>query len=631
MSRSRVTFTRFAQTAGMAIAMLTAPSASMGTPAGSSSSSVLRPPGTQDARTSLSQYERDVLARILDERHLTLEPLPEGKSIESVEVEPLDVFEPADPLPGWLNWFHATSRTAVVEREVLVRSGQRYDQRLIDESARNLRGLKQLSLVLIVPVRTRDPERVRLLVVTKDVWSLRLNWGVNVRNGVIEYLALQPSEENIAGRHLSVAAQYLYDLSTNTFGGSISHQRLYGSRIRFDLRVNAIQYRKTGEFEGSSGTILFGQPLYSTRAEWAWGTSLVWLNRINRPLLPGPEGSYVPRLYRDPSAPNTAPASYEYHARTLSWQTSVMRSYGYEEKSNVSFGLEAVQRNFDAHELLAQGYPEDAVKRFEDKALERKNVRIGPFAQLETYRNRYVSMFDLETLGLQEDYQLGPLAFVKVYSGTKRALGTRDLLGVTTGLQYSASLEGSLIRLWTTHATQLTPRHADDDGLVQGGLRLVSPKLGIGRFVYDGGALYHYQNSRNSRFALGGDTRLRGYPSEQFLGHHLITSNFEFRSRSVKVMEVLIGLVGFYDVGDAFDSANQLHPKHSVGVGGRATIPHFQRVVGRLDLAFPLTPPSEVGQRWSSVALFFTVEGQAFPLPVAQTSTTTTPLLTPPN
>ncbi len=616
----------------LAISTLVAPCVAIGAPTGQFNQTTAVPNSGLVGRSTLSKYERDVLASVLEERHLTLELNPEGKSVESIEVEPLEVFEPADPLPGWLNWFHTTSRTEVIEREVLISAGQHYDQQLVDETARNLRRLKQLSLVLVIPIRSEQRDRVRILVVTKDVWSLRLNESFRVRNAAIEFLSLQLTEENFAGNHLQFAGQYTYDLATNMFGGAVSHQRLFGSHIGASLSINAIQHRATGKFEGSTGALRFAQPLYSTRTKWAWGTSLTWDNRINRRLLPTSAGTYVPRVYRDPSVPNAEPIPYRYRSRLLSWQTAVTRSYGLKQKSNFTFGIEALQRSINAEGLIAEGYSTEAVRRFEQNALEHKNVRIGPFAQLESYRNDYVSMFDIETLGLQEDIQLGPMVFLKFYSGTKRALGTRDLVGISTGIQHSANLAGSLLRLWATHLTELSPERQDRDGLVQAGVRLISPPIGIGRFVYDGGLLYHYQNSRNLRYALGGDTRLRGYPSEQFLGHHVVASNLEFRSRSVKVLEVLFGLVGFYDVGDAFDSMSGLHPKHSIGIGGRATFPQLQRIVGRLDLAFPLSHPvSQDSERWSNIAVFLTVGGQAFPMPVVQGGTTRSPLMTPPD
>jgi hypothetical protein len=563
---------------------------------------------------------------VLAKRQSTIEPAPEGKLIEAIEIETLKVFEPADPLPGWLNWFHPTSRTAVVERELLTRPGQKYEQGAVDESSRNLRRLKQLSLVLLVPVQSEHPDRVKLLVITKDIWSLRLNSNFRARNGTIEYLILQPSEENLFGSHLTLAGQYAYTRTTDSFGGTLSHQRLFGSPLRALFNFNAIQYRETGRVEGSTGQLYFGRPFYSTRDRWSWGTSLGWTNHVTRLNLPSSTGGYGPRLYRNPETPWLEPVPYRYRGEVMAWQTAVTRSWGSTQKTRLGFGLEALRRRFDAQGLLADGYSRAAVGQFEQKALEHDNVRIGPFAQLYTYRNTHVSMLDFETLGLQEDHQVGPAALLKIYTGAKRAFGTRDLVGIVTGLQHSTSIADSFLRLWVTHATELTPQREERDGLVQGGVHVVSPRTGIGRFVYDGGGLYHYRNGRNQSFLLGGDNRLRGYPSGQFMGHHLVTSNLEFRTRSIKLLEIMLGLVGFYDVGHAFDA--RMQPKHSVGIGGRATFPQFQRTAARLDLAFPLTrPTSDINEHWGSWAVYLTLEGQALPVPSIQPGTTRTPLL----
>jgi hypothetical protein len=564
----------------------------------------------------------------LEERKLTIDEHPDGKTIEGIDIEPLEVFEPEDPLPGWVNWFHTTTRKEVVRREVLLRERQRFDRELVAETARNLRSLKQLSLVLILPVKSEDPDQVRLLVITKDVWSLRLNSAYRMRNGVFEYLLIQPAEENVAGQHLRISGQYAYDLSTNTFGATVMHQRLFGSRIAITANVNAIEHRATNHLEGSSGYFTFGQPLYSTRTKWAWGTSLTWSARMNRQLLPDPDGGYYPRRFDDPSTPENENVPYRYRSREVSWQTAVTRSFGIAHKTNVSFGLEMNQRKFDARNLIAAGYSETAIARFEAKALERSNVRIGPFVMLESYQNRYISLYDVETLGLQEDYHLGPRVFAKAYSGTKQALSTRDLVGVSNGIEYSASLGGALGKLWAIHTAEISPLRRDSDGLLQGGLRLVSPSIGLGRFVYDGGAVYRYINYRNLRYGLGDDNRLRGYPSQQFLGRNLIVSNLEFRTRSVKFLEVLFGLVGFYDVGDAFDSPSQLAPKHSVGFGARATAPQLQRIAARLDVAFPLTDPRPaLGEKWGGVAVMLTLDGQAFPFPTSRPSSQRSPLV----
>jgi hypothetical protein len=275
---------------------------------------------------------------VLKERNLSIDEHPEGKWIEHIDVEPLDVFEPEEPLPGWVNWFHTTSRPEVIEREVLLHQGQRYSTDLVNETARNLRSLRQLSVVLILPIKSQDNHRVRLLVITKDVWSLRLNSAYRMKNGIFEYLLLQPSEENLAGQHLRISGQYIYDLSTNTFGATVSHQRLFGSRIAALANVNAIENRSSQRIEGTTGAFFFGQPLYSTRTEWAWGTTLTWSHRISRYLLPNGDGGYVYRRFDDPSTTEIENVPYRFRSHVLSWQTAVTRSYGLATKTNLRWG-----------------------------------------------------------------------------------------------------------------------------------------------------------------------------------------------------------------------------------------------------------------------------------------------------
>lgn len=579
-----------------------------------------------DSRFSV--YERDVLSRVLAQRQEALEEHPDGKWIEDVEVEALDVFTPEDPLPGWLNLWHTTSRAAVIEREILLRRGQRYSSALVEESARNLRGLRQLSLVLAVPVKGTQADRVRVLVVTKDVWSLRLNSAFRLKNRSIEYLQLQLSEENLLGQHLKLATQYAYSMAANSYGLTVSHQRLFGSRIALIAAVNAIEQRSTHEFEGSSGLFYFGQPLYSTRAKWSWGTSLAWSHRIFRHLLPNASGDYEYRRFDDPSTTLDENVPYRYRARQLGWRTFVTRAFGHAVKQQTTLGMEATQRKFDARNLLGDGYSTEAVNRFEERVLERSTTSLGPFAQFEVFRNRYVSLFDVETLGLQEDYPTGPRAFLKAYSASKRAMSSRDFVGLSTGLEYTASFAGALGRIWAIHTSEASPERGDSDGLVQGGLRLMTSPTGLGRFVYDAGGLYRYLDHRHLQYALGGDNRLRGYPSSQFLGRHLVTSNLEFRTRSIKLFEVLFGLVGFYDVGDAFNVPAEFAPKHSVGLGARATAPQLQRVAARLDVAVPLTVPRPaLSERWAGIDVLFTLSGQAFPFPTPAPSSQGTPLL----
>ncbi len=579
------------------------------------------------AHLELSSYEQTVLQQVLSERGFQLEPHPEGKLVDRLEIVTLEVFAPTTTLGTWLNWAHTTSRWQVVDREILVRPEQPFDGRLLEESSRNLRALRQLSLVLLVPVASGTPDRVTILAITKDVWSLRLNSQWRVKNGKVEHLVLQPSEENLAGMHLRVATQYVYDVSTHTLGVTLSTNRLSGSRIAALGSVHGIIEQRSGRLEGSTGALNYGQPLYSANSAWAFGTSLVWENRMTRLLLPDSQGRYVFRTYDDPRTPIDEALPYEYRAKELVWQNSVTRSFGRSTKLDVTTGMEATLRRYSARGLVTRGFSQENVDAFEREELPRSDSRIGPFVTLDLFRHSFVSLYDVETLGLQEDFRLGPRVFLKTYGGTTRAQSSRDMLGISLGADYTATLAGSLHRIWAVHTSEFA-RGPFDDRLFQFGVHLASPPLGVGRVVMDAGAALRYRDYYNHLYALGGDTRLRGYPSARFIGTSLLTSNLEFRTRSIDILGMLFGLVGFYDAGDTFDWGTTPRPKQSVGFGGRSTIPQLQRIVGRLDVSFPLTQaPRYDPVGWPAIDVVFSLSGQAFPWPSAQPTALFTPLL----
>src|SRR6185503_10552804 len=119
---------------------------------------------------------------------------PAGKVIERVDVVVLDVFDEHDPIPDFFNVFHTMSRQGVIRHELLFSEGQRYDSARVDESARNLRLLAaQLGLVIVVPIAGSAPDRVRVLVIVRDIWSLRLNTSFTATEGGLQTLTLQPT------------------------------------------------------------------------------------------------------------------------------------------------------------------------------------------------------------------------------------------------------------------------------------------------------------------------------------------------------------------------------------------------------------------------------------------------------
>lgn len=150
------------------------------------------------------------------------------------------------------------------------------------------------------------------------------------------------------------------------------------------------------------------------------------------------------------------------------------------------------------------------------------------------------------------------------------------------------------------------------------GGRIITPTLPFGRLIFDAIVLDRYRNYLNHKRILGGDTRLRGYPTQAFTGRDLISTNLEFRTKPVEILTAQIGAAAFYDTGDAFNDFSHVCLKQGAGFGLRGLLPMLDRVVLRADWGFPLsngkcyTPPTSGGFPGEIVVTFL----QAFPMPV---------------
>jgi hypothetical protein len=554
-----------------------------------------------------SAYERGAIDAALADGREAIDPAPEGKILDGIDIVTLEVIEPRDPAPPIINVLHVTTRRYVIDREILLRPGQRYKAVTVEESVRNLRSLPQLSLVVAVPVRGSGPDHVRLLVITKDVWSLRLAWDLQAVPGGIEDFILQPSETNFLGTHQIAALYFEMDPATLSYGAGYHVPRLEGRRDTLDLSVQSMFNRASGRAEGSTGSILGYQPLFSAKTEWAWDSQMTWDQQIARRFVNAAESCY-PLTVCGPGS--TIP--FEYFMRTYYAQESLTRSFGWDFKHDFSLGGFLDLREYRTT-AAQDGADPATLAQFASLNIPRSVNRVGPFLQYHGYRTRFIRLLDYQTLGLQEDYRLGHEVYLRVYPMPKAFGSSSDQLGFYGALNYTVAEKDALLRLTFESVTE-----GGGGGLTQasvgGGTEIVTPRTRFGRFVYDFQALDRYKNALNVESFLGGDGRLRGYPSSYFVGTDVVVSNLEFRTRPVELLHTLeLGGDVFYDVGDAAYGFTKLHPKQSVGFGFRALFPQLDREVFRVDFGFPLgygaTLPGVAP--WS----FFIEFGQAFALP----------------
>jgi hypothetical protein len=557
----------------------------------------------EEAGSSYSELETRTIAEALEQLKTKLEPEPAGKRIRKIHVVVREVFDSADPVPQWVNVFHFTSRPRVIQRELLFEEGELYDEERLEESQRRLRSVRQLSLVLILPVESGVPGEVDVLVLTRDVWSLRMNSDFQFEGSNLRYLLVNPSEENLLGTHVAVGGLFILTRASTSTGLVLTYPRVLGSRLFASTSASLTFDRETNQQEGSFGNLFLGQPLYSIDAKWAWAFGAQWRNDVFRAYL-GNQRAF----FDAPSTEEAERLPWQYRGVIASSAAEVVRSFGKLDKLDLSFGLEGTRSEFRTYRV--EGFDPDLVEEFRTLAVPIGVRRISPVLQLRSYSHRYAQLLEVNTLALQEDLRLGPEVVLRVYAASERLGSSRDLFGLYTATGYTLPLADGLVRGVQSSRLSFSP-FGRTDVAHELATYIVTPHLRLGRLHHALWLSARPQNYSNARAYIGGDNRLRGYPSGAFMGTNAAASNLELRTRSVDVFSAQVGAVTFYDVAGAFEAFRSPVLGHSVGAGLRVLFPQLDRTVLRADLGFPVG----ADRRGPFPGALFVAWGQGFGTP----------------
>ena len=569
--------------------------------------------------TGYSPYEKETIKRTLKSTGGKVDPAPEGKTIESVEIVRLEVLEDRDPVPEAVltipvrklaNSLHYVTRDAIIRREMLIKENDRWEQITIDEIARNMRArMSQVSIVIVVPVVGSAADKVKALVITKDIWSLRLSFDTSITPGGLENLLIVPQETNLLGLQHTVSTRFQLQPETYTFGASYTVPRFGNSWIGASAGVSMTLNRHSGDVEGTAASASVGQGLYSTRTEWAWSGSASYATGIARRYVNAHVASFD---YSKTTGVDTDIIPNQYRSHSYGASAGLTRSFGWGIKNNFGISFNASSSSYDGINL--DRYTPSAAQDFTRRFLPVGETRVYPALSWATFRNDYLRTVDINTLALQEDYRLGHDISASVYPVSKALGSTRDILGFSAKAGYSLALGEGLV------GGSVSTFAENSDGLLTdanygASLGVVTPRFGIGRLVMNASFNNRYRNYLNSRTYAGGDGRLRGYPSNFFFGKDTVFYNLEYRSRGFEILSCQIGGAVFYDAGDAAQGFDMLHAKQSVGFGLRALFPQVNRTVFRFDLAFPMQrgpfPETGIPTKVDPVGFFFTFD-QAF-------------------
>jgi len=557
----------------------------------------------QGQRTAL---EQSLVEEALEHHQLVLDTEPSGKTVVRVEVYVAPVLDDRDPIPNFLNVFHVTTRDFIVRQEVLQPVGKPWDLGRVLETERNLRSLRQFSVANVVAARGPTPDSVVLLVVVKDVWSLRLNSSWGFGSSGLNYLLLNPTEENLAGLRATVGGYFLLERDRYALGATLAYPRLPGTRLSVSISGGVYLDRSTDQPEGSYGGLQFALPQFSRYSRWAYGTTVSYRLQVARRY----RGSYLDYYRVDVPGAEAEYLPWKYHDDQIEGTYYGIRSFGVARKLDVEFGVAV---DYARYRVMSDvDASSEAIATFESDALPVSDTKISPYVSLSAYETRFFRTTSVESLGLQEDYRLGYGLVTTLFVATQAVGSSRDLVGGRSSLGYTFALGDSLLRVGASNRI-VVANSGKNEGHVSASARAMSPFVGVGRFHVDGYWAYRYQDYLNvSRYGLGGNNRLRGYPANSFYGKNLAAVNVEYRTRGVDVLSAQVGLVAFYDVAGVADDISTLEMRQGTGAGLRVVFPQAERTVLRLDWGIPLS--GDLPQLPGSIYFTF---GQAFPVPGA--------------
>jgi outer membrane protein assembly factor BamA len=456
------------------------------------------------------------------------------------------------------NRVHRVTREKTIRRQLLVKPGDLYRQRLLDESERILRSTEYLREAELRPVACVDG-RVDIEVETRDVWSL--NPGISGgRKGGESSFGIDLEESNLFGT--GALLEFSRSSDADRSGNSLRYRDDHRFRpwVGIDVQVD-------DNSDGSGYALAVQQPFYSLDSRRAWGVGINTLTRAESLYDLGEEV-----------------AEYRIGNRDLDLWWGISTGLQGERVLRYSFGLRDQQRDF-----LPSRDPELLGPLPEDRHLS------GPWAGIEYIQNDWAQLRNYDQIDITEDALLGVRFSARVGWADTAFGGDRDAwwgdAEASRGFRLPAD---SLLRFSGRFAAREESGEIRNMSLY-GDARFYRQSGERRLFFAELEAQYGRNLDLDNRAYLGGENGLRAYPLRWAGGESFARLSVEQRYFTDWYPWRLFRVGGaiFADVGRTWgdDALNRENPGvlADVGIGLRLsnTRSAFARVI-HIDLAVPL-------------------------------------------
>jgi outer membrane protein assembly factor BamA len=487
-----------------------------------------------------------------------------GVRIGAIAIRVRDVFDATQPGENRrffraANRLHIDTRERVIARQLLFRSGDRFDRRVLDETERLLRADRYLYDATI-EVAAMQGNTVDLVVTTRDVWTLNLVAGVG-RSGGVNTSHFEVKEDNLFGTGKGLLLSREVGIDRTATELRYDDSNLFGSRARLSA-----SYRDNSD--GYQRELRLERPFFSLDSRWAVGGLAVDEERVDA-------------LYQL----GEISSQFRHRQRQLELSAGLSRGLVAGWTSRLSLGVTYRQDRFEPF------LPSPPAA-----ALPGERTFAYPWLSLDRVQDRFVEERDLDQIHRTEDLQLGRkfhlrAGLASAATGSERTVAIFDgsaSLGYRPSPRQTLTLETRGSGRWgSAGAENLLLSAAGRYYLRDFGDQLFFANLEV--------AAADTLDAEN-QLLLGGDNGLRGYPLRYQDGDRrlLLTLEQRFFTRFQLFQLLHIGGALFYDVGRTWGSDRRFGKNfgwlQDVGVGLRlASSRSHSGSVLHLDLAFPLS------------------------------------------
>ncbi|MEZ5535307.1 MAG: BamA/TamA family outer membrane protein [Thiolinea sp.] len=449
-----------------------------------------------------------------------------------------------------MNKLHIVTRPEVIERQLLFKSGDVFDQNKLDESERLLRKNHYIKDAEIIPQRVCKG-RVNIIVRTTDNWTLTpgVSFG---RSGGSNKSGAEIQEHNLLGMGKSLALSYKTDSQRDSYKFDYSDNQFLNTRKELGIYLES-------NSDGHTYGFALASPFYAIDTPDSWYIN--WQDSAK-------ETSF----YQNGAATKDYAENREILDLGYAWSESADAQHS----SRYSAGWQYDQRD---------------IENISDAADNSQITASYPWVGYEYLENAYAELENFNTMGRIEDVNFGRQFRIRAGFLTK-ALGS-DSNQIKLSTELSESFFADPQHLATLN---LSTTSYFGDGELSGSEVQLSGRYQ--HFLDRKNALNLKATLRaadnfalNEQYQLGGLEDMRGYSEGFQAGNKSAVLNLEYRHFFDKSPYQLFkfAAVGFADIGTAWDNHNDPEIVTDVGVGLRIvpTRSSSSRVI-HVDLAFPL-------------------------------------------